>query len=81
VPASHGAFLAADSGYSNAKRAAEHNLVLVDGQGWAGEGRYHVYKGLPYDRQPRLRDVLVEGGFAHANFGQVMIYNLTVTHS
>ncbi|MQA24483.1 MAG: hypothetical protein GEU94_03225 [Micromonosporaceae bacterium] len=63
---SHGAFLAVDDGYCNRKRAAHHNLVLVDGQGWVNEDRYHVYKGLPYERQARLRDVLAADGFAHA---------------
>jgi hypothetical protein len=66
VLAAHGAFLAVDCGYSNAKRAAEHNLVLVDGQGWAGEGRYHVYKDIPYQAQPRLRDVAIVDGWVHA---------------
>lgn len=66
VLAAHGAFLAVDCGYSNAKRAAEHNLVLVDGQGWAGEGRYHVYQGLPHGSQPRLRDVAIVDGWVHA---------------
>ncbi len=64
--AAHGTFLAVDSGYSNAKRAAEHNLVLVDGQGWAGEGRYHVYKDLPFESQPRMRDVAIVDGWVHA---------------
>ncbi|MFI5593900.1 hypothetical protein ACIA5G_53400 [Amycolatopsis sp. NPDC051758] len=63
---SHGAFLAVDEGYSNHKRAAHHNLILVDGAGWADEGRYHVYEGLPEERQAWVRDVLAEGGFAHA---------------
>jgi hypothetical protein len=66
VLASHGAFLAVDCGYSGAKRAAEHNVVLVDGQGWAGEGRYNVYRDLPFTAQPRLRDVAVTGGWVHA---------------
>ncbi|QYN31975.1 heparinase II/III-family protein [Pseudonocardia sp. DSM 110487] len=66
VLAAHGAFLAVDCGYSNAKRAAEHNLVLVDGQGWAGEGRYHVYQGLPHESQPRVRDVAIVDGWVHA---------------
>lgn len=66
VLVSHGAFLAVDDGYCNRKRAANHNLVLVDGQGWANEDRYHVYQDLPFDRQARLRDVLAAGGFAHA---------------
>ncbi|MHA6625028.1 DUF4962 domain-containing protein [Pseudonocardia sichuanensis] len=66
VLAAHGAFLAVDCGYSNAKRAAEHNLVLVDGQGWAGEGRYHVYKDLPHGSQPRLRDVRIADGWVRA---------------
>jgi hypothetical protein len=63
---SHGAFLAVDDGYCNRKRAAHHNLVLVDGRGWANEDRYHVYQDLPYESRPNLRDVLVSEGFAHA---------------
>lgn len=57
---SQGAFLAVDEGYSNRKRAAHHNLLLVDGQGYADEGRYHVYQDIPYERQARQRDVLVD---------------------
>jgi hypothetical protein len=66
VLASQGAFLAVDDGYCNRKRAAHHNLVLVDGQGWSDEDRYNVYDGIGFDRQPRQRDVLAEAGFAHA---------------
>ncbi|WP_338693370.1 hypothetical protein V2W30_02840 [Streptomyces sp. Q6] len=65
VLASQGAFLAVDEGYSNRKRAAHHNLLLVDGTGFAGEDRYHVYEDLPYEHQARMRDVLAEGGWAH----------------
>ncbi|MBD0841500.1 heparinase II/III family protein [Streptomyces sp. TRM68416] len=61
-----GAYLAVDEGYSNRKRAAHHNLLLVDGQGYADEDRYHVYRDIPYERQARQRDVLAEGGWAHA---------------
>ncbi|MDX3406288.1 MULTISPECIES: heparinase II/III family protein [Streptomyces] len=63
---SHGAFLAVDEGYSNHKRAAHHNLVLVDGEGWADEGRYHVYEGIPEERRACVRDVLAQDGFAQA---------------
>ncbi|MBF8188158.1 hypothetical protein ITP53_20975 [Nonomuraea sp. K274] len=73
--ASHGAFLAVDDGYCNAKRAAHHNLVLVDGQGWAGEGRYHVYKDLPDDRVPQMRDVLAADGFAHATSSTAVMFD------
>lgn len=73
--ASHGAFVAVDDGYCNAKRAAHHNLVIVDGEGWVGEGRYHVYRDLPADRAPRLRDVLAEYGFAHATSESGMMFD------
>ncbi|WP_327174383.1 heparinase II/III-family protein [Streptomyces sp. NBC_01335] len=68
VLVSQGAFLAVDEGYSNRKKAAHHNLLLVDGQGYADEDRYHVYKDIPFERQARQRDVLVgeEDGWAHA---------------
>ncbi|MBO1332970.1 heparinase II/III family protein [Streptomyces sp. VRA16 Mangrove soil] len=65
VLTSGGSFLAVDEGYSNNKRTAHHNLLLVDGQGFAGEGRYHVYEGMPYEHRARLRDVLADGGWAH----------------
>ncbi|SKC57305.1 DUF4962 domain-containing protein [Krasilnikoviella flava] len=65
VLASRGAWLLVDEGYSNKKRAGHHNLVLVDGQGFAGEGRYHVYADAPPDRTADMVDVLAEGGFLH----------------
>ncbi|MGI5213660.1 heparinase II/III domain-containing protein [Plantactinospora sp. CA-290183] len=75
VLVSHGAFLAVDEGYSNRKRAGDHNLVLVDGQGWAGEGRYHVYKELPYERQPRMRDVHTGDGWVHATAESALMFD------
>lgn len=66
VLTSRGAFLAVDEGYSNRKRAGDHNLILVDGLGYADEDRYHVYKGIPYERQARMVDVLAADGMAHA---------------
>ncbi|GAA1725429.1 hypothetical protein GCM10009809_21540 [Isoptericola hypogeus] len=65
VLASRGAWLLVDEGYSNTKRAGHHNLVLVDGHGFAGEGRYHVYADAPPDRTADMVDVLAEGGFLH----------------
>lgn len=82
--ASHGAFLAVEDGYSNRKRAAHHNTVLVDGQGWVGEDRYNVYDGLPFTAQPQMRDVLADHGFAHgtahvaAMFSQVRRHDRTL---
>ncbi|HYU85367.1 MAG TPA: hypothetical protein VEK80_11240 [Kribbellaceae bacterium] len=75
VLVSHGAFLAVDDGYCNRKRAANHTLVLVDGQGWACEDRYHVYKDLPYTARPRLRWVLAEDGFVHATAETALMFD------
>ncbi|QNS07856.1 hypothetical protein [Streptomyces xanthii] len=74
VLASQGAFLAVDEGYSNRKRAAHHNLLLVDGQGFAGEDRYHVYEDLPYARQARMRDALAGGGWLHGTAELAAMY-------
>lgn len=65
VLASRGAWLLVDEGYSNRKRAGHHNLVVVDGQGFAGEGRYHVYAEAPPTRTADMVDVLADGGFLH----------------
>lgn len=75
VLVSHGAFLAVDEGYSNRKRAGHHNLILVDGQGFAGEDRYNVYDGQPFERQARMRDVLVGNGWAHATAELAPMYD------
>ncbi|MEE4495763.1 hypothetical protein [Streptomyces sp. BE230] len=74
---SQGAFLAVDEGYSNRKKAAHHNLLLVDGQGYADEDRYHVYRDIPFERQARQRDVLVsaECGWAHATAEIAAMYD------
>ncbi|MFD8407645.1 hypothetical protein ACFV1G_23490 [Streptomyces anulatus] len=74
---SGGAHLAVDDGYSNRKRAEHHNLLLVDGQGYADEDRYHVYEGIPFERQARQRDVLVgdEEGWAHATAEIAAMYD------
>jgi hypothetical protein len=61
-----GAHLAVDEGYSNQKRTEHHNVVLVDGRGYAGEGRYHVYKDLPERHQARVHSVVTEDGWMHA---------------
>jgi len=66
VFASQGAFLAIDVGYSREKRAAQHNLLLVDDQGFAGEGGYDVYRGAPYERRAWMRDVLISDGWVQA---------------
>lgn len=65
VLVSNGAFLAVEDGYANRKRAAYHNVILVDGQGWAGEDRYHVYKDLPQERRAYLSGVAEGRATAH----------------
>nr|WP_246210918.1 DUF4962 domain-containing protein [Phytoactinopolyspora alkaliphila] len=62
----HGSYLAVDEGYSNRKRAEHHNSVLVDGQGFVNEDRYHVYKGLAHEHTARIRSASVGDGWVHA---------------
>ncbi|MFF2008402.1 hypothetical protein ACFVWY_04900 [Streptomyces sp. NPDC058195] len=77
VLVSQGGFLAVDEGYSSRKRAAHHNLLLVDGQGYADEDRYHVYQDIPHERQARQRDVLLAPGhgWAHATAEIAAMYD------
>lgn len=76
VLAGHGAFLLVEDGYNNRKRAAHHNLILVDGRGFAGEDRYHVYKDAPPTRTAQLTDVLTEGGWVHATADLTAMYDV-----
>jgi len=73
--AGHGASLVVDDGYANRKRAAHHNLVLVDGQGWTDEDRYHVWKERPFAQRPELTDVVVDNGFVCATSRTGMMFD------
>lgn len=70
-----GAFLVVEDGYSNRKRAEHHNLVLVDGHGFAGEDRYHVYKDAPAGRVATLRDVLTSDAWTCATADITAMYD------
>jgi len=72
---SHGAYLVVDDGYNSHKRAADCNMVLVDGQGWDNEGGFDVYKGIPFDRKPEMRDVLASEGFVHGRSETAIMYH------
>ena len=63
---SHGEYLAVDEGYSNQKRHGHHNGILIDGQGYANEGRYHVYKDVPERYTAQIRSTAIGGGWTCA---------------
>ncbi|WP_279578984.1 heparinase II/III domain-containing protein [Fodinicola feengrottensis] len=62
----HGSPLVVEDGYANEKLTSNHNVVLVDGTGYAGDGRYHVYRDLPESHLARVYDVQTEQGWVHA---------------
>jgi len=62
----HGSPLAVEDGYANAKMTANHSVVLVDGTGYAGEGRYHVYKDMPLEHRAHVHSVQLADGWVHA---------------
>ncbi|PSL03152.1 heparinase II/III-like protein [Haloactinopolyspora alba] len=62
----HGSYLAVDEGYSNRKRTAHHNAVLVDGHGFVNDDRYHVYKDLPREHVARIRTATIGDGWVYA---------------
>ena len=62
----HGDYLAVDEGYSNRKRHEHHNGILVDGQGYSNEDRYHVYKDVEEQHVARIRSTALGDGWACA---------------
>jgi len=62
----HGSHLAVEDGYANNKLTANHNVILVDGAGYAGEGRYHVYRDMPERHQAHVHSVVTDDGWVHA---------------
>lgn len=52
----HNSYLAIDEGYNKYKMALDHNLVLVDGQGYRGDGTFDVYRDLPIDATAEIEE-------------------------
>lgn len=51
-----GDYLAVDEGYSGAKKTRNHNMILVDGIGYPGDGAYDVYQHLKEDQIAQVLD-------------------------
>lgn len=47
-------YLAVDEGYSGDKRTQNHNVILVDGQGYGGDGGYDAHKRLGEEQTPQV---------------------------
>ena len=60
-----GSYLAIDEGYSSRKRTEHHNAVLVDGQGFDNENRYHVFEGLGVERTAEMLTTTIADGWVH----------------
>lgn len=51
-----GDYLAVDEGYSGNKLTRNHNLILVDGLGYSGDGSYDVYQHLEAHQMAQVLD-------------------------
>lgn len=60
---SRGSYLCCDEGYNREVRAAHHNLVTVDNQGYRDEGQNNIWKSTAEDRIARLRYCRIDGAF------------------
>ncbi len=60
-----GSYLAIDEGYSSRKRTEHHNAILIDGQGFANEDRYHVFEGLGTERTAEMLTTTLDAGWVH----------------
>lgn len=67
-------FLAVDEGYSARKMAAHHNLVLVDGRGYEGDGGFDVYRDYTPDRTARLEAFGTVGPYAYMRGESARMY-------
>lgn len=47
-------YLVVDEGYSGDKKTKHHNVVLVDGQGYCGDGGYDAHRRLGKDQTPEV---------------------------
>lgn len=57
-------FLAVDEGYSSRKAARNHNLILIDGQGFDREGGYDAYDGWEESQTAQVETFIpYENGF------------------
>ncbi|MEJ1154547.1 DUF4962 domain-containing protein [Microbacterium marmarense] len=62
----NGSYLALDEGYSSRKLTEHHNSVLVDGNGFVNEDRYHIFENLPYEHTASILTTTLGKGWTHA---------------
>ncbi|MDJ0335340.1 DUF4962 domain-containing protein [Salinibacterium sp. G-O1] len=62
----HGSYLAIDEGYSSRKLTEHHNAILIDGNGFVNEDRYHVFEELAEEFTAEILTTTLQGGWTHA---------------
>lgn len=62
---SQGEFFAIDDGYNREVRAADHNVVLVDGKGYDGDGRNNVWKDFDVDMFGEIETCIIDDGLSY----------------
>ncbi len=62
----HGSYLAIDEGYSSRKLTEHHNSILIDGNGFVNEDRYHVFEELAEEFTAEILTTTLKDGWTHA---------------
>ncbi|QAV70698.1 DUF4962 domain-containing protein [Salinibacterium sp. UTAS2018] len=62
----NGSYLAIDEGYSSRKLTEHHNSILIDGNGFVNEDRYHVFEELAEEFTAEILTTTIKDGWTHA---------------
>ena len=61
----NGKFMAIDEGYNRTVKASDHNMILVDGQGYQDENQNNVYKQYEEDMVGRIEKSDINESYIH----------------
>ncbi len=61
----NGKFMAIDDGYNRTVKASDHNVVIVDGKGFANENQNNVYKNYEEDMVGEIEKIRIEPSYTY----------------
>lgn len=60
-----GHYMAIDEGYNRTVKASDHNVVIVDGQGYMDENQNNIWKNFTEDMVPKVEKVIQKDDFTY----------------
>jgi hypothetical protein len=72
---SEGKYFAIDDGYNRTVKASDHNVILVDGKGYADEGQNNIWKNYTKEMIPEYSECVEKEGCFHFSGETAAVYD------